>query len=271
MQGLRIFAAALLALVLTANAEAKDEFKIFDRFSQDSETRIDNSAYAAFLSAYTATDDTGIVLVKYAAAKADPQAVAQLNGYIESLEAIDPTQLNKDEAFAYWGNLYNAVTVKVILDNYPVKSIRDIKSGLVSLGPWGRKLATVNGQELSLNNIEHDILREFWDEPRVHYVVNCASIGCPNLSQTPWTGADLDARLTEAARGYINHPRGVSVRNGRITASSIYNWYGKDFGGNDASKIAHWREYAEPELLNALEGVSRIRKYDYDWSLNEQK
>lgn len=261
----------LVALTATTHAHAKDDFAMFDRFNENSTISVDNSDYAAFLSTFTAVNDTGIVLVRYAAAKADDGAREQLEGYIKSLEEIDPTELNQDEAFAYWGNLYNAVTLKVILDNYPVKSIREIKSGLISLGPWGKKLVTVNGEALSLNNIEHDIMRQFWEEPRVHYVVNCASIGCPNLAQTPWAAENLDASLTEAARDYINHPRGVTVKDGKVTASSIFNWYGKDFGGKDASIIDHWRQYASPDLLEALKDIKRIRKYDYDWSLNETR
>jgi len=271
MNSLRSFFTALFAFIFAGQALAQDGFTVFSVYEENSTTEVDNTAFASFLETYASVDDNGVVLVNYRAAKSDSSAQQQLSGYISSLEGIDPTSLNKNDAFAYWSNLYNALTIKVILDNYPVKSIREIKSGLISLGPWGKEITTVNDVELSLNNIEHDILREFWDEPRVHYVVNCASIGCPNLDLKPWSSENLDARLSEAARAYINHPRGVSVKNGRITASSIFKWYKKDFGDTDAEVIDHWRQYADPALLGQLENLKRINKYSYDWSLNEKR
>ncbi|MEO1311052.1 MAG: DUF547 domain-containing protein, partial [Pseudomonadota bacterium] len=147
----------------------------------------------------------------------------------------------------------------------------ELKSGLISIGPWGRDLAEVNGVVLTLNDIEHEILRAFWDEPRVHYAVNCASMGCPNLMAKPWTGASLDNDLNAAARAFVNHPRGVSVENGRVSASTIYKWFRKDFGGSEAEVLDHIRQYADDDLKAALDGLTSIRSYDYDWSLNEVK
>ena len=184
------------------------------------------------------------------------------------MEAVDPTALNYNEAFAYWANLYNAVTIDVVLDHYPVKSILRIMSGLRP-GPWKRKLVTVNGERLSLDNIEHDILRVHFKDPRVHYAVNCASYGCPNLAEKAFTGGNLEEMLDAGARDYINHPRGVSIVDGRVTASSIYKWFQEDFGGSKTGVIEHMKLYASPELKAQLDDVFTINKFEYDWSLNQ--
>jgi len=228
---------------------------------------VDNSAWGAFLSRYVAPDATGLNLVRYGAVTpADKQA---LKSYIASLEAAKPTAMTRDAAMAYWINLYNAKTVDVILDNYPVESIRKIGGGFFSSGPWDDKVVTVEGRSLSLNDIEHGILRPIWDDPRIHYAVNCASIGCPNLAPQAWNAGNLAGMLDRAARDYVNHPRGASVEGGRLYVSSIYEWYQGDFGGTDAGVIAHLRQYASGDLAAALAGVNGIANDRYDWNLND--
>ncbi len=228
---------------------------------------VDHSAWGGFLSRYVQPDATGLNLVRYGAVTpGDKQA---LKGYIASLEAAQPTAMNRDAAMAYWINLYNAKTVDLILDNYPVESIRKIGGGLFSSGPWDDKNMTVEGRSLSLNDVEHGILRPIWNDPRIHYAVNCASIGCPNLATQAWNSGNLAGMLDQAARSYVNHPRGASVEGGRLYVSSIYEWYQVDFGGNDAGVIAHLRQYASGDLANALGGVTAIANDRYDWNLNE--
>ncbi|MBX3490133.1 MAG: DUF547 domain-containing protein [Parvibaculum sp.] len=217
--------------------------------------------------------DRGAVphFVDYAGLKAGKTDRKALGAYIESLEAVDPAALPRDEQFAFWVNLYNALTVQVVVDHYPVASIRDISisPGFFSRGPWGRKLVRVAGRDLSLDDIEHAILRPEFGDPRVHYAVNCASWSCPDLAVEPYEGATLDAQLDAAARRYVNSPRGVEFRGGRLTVSSIFSWYKKDFGGTEAGVLAHLRKYAEPELAAALAKATRVSSYDYDWSLND--
>lgn len=224
-----------------------------------------NQAYADFLSDYVSTKD-GVNLVDYSGVTPDDRAA--LKAYIDVLEAQGVAGLSDDEAMAFWFNLYNAVTIEVILDNYPLKSIRSL--GLLNRGPWDRKLVTVAGKgEMSLNDIEHATLRADWDEPRIHYAVNCASYSCPNLMNRPWAAETLDEDLDMAARAYVNHPRGIAVTGGRVTASSIYDWYKVDFGGTDAGVLAHVRQYADDDLKATLEGVTAISRFDYNWDLNE--
>ena len=228
---------------------------------------VDNSAWGGFLSRYVSPDSTGVNLVRYGAVTpADKQG---LKSYISALEAATPTAMTRDAAMAYWINLYNAKTVDLILDNYPVESIRKIGGGFFSSGPWDDKVVTVEGRSLSLNDIEHGILRPIWNDPRIHYAVNCASIGCPNLATQAWTSGNLAGMLDQAARSYINHPRGAAVENGRLIVSSIFSWYKVDFGGNDAGVIAHLKQYARADLAAALGGVNGISNDRYDWDLNE--
>ena len=227
---------------------------------------MDHSAWGSFLSQYVRRGANGVNLVNYGGVSgADKQA---LKSYIATLEAAQPTTLSRDAAMAYWINLYNAKTVDLILDNYPVQSITKI-GGLFSFGPWDEKVVTVDGRSLSLNDIEHGILRPIWNDPRIHYAVNCASIGCPDLATQPFTAGNLAGMLDAAARDYVNHPRGAEVQGGRLVVSSIFEWYKVDFGNSDAGVIAHLRQYANEPLASALGSVSSISDDRYDWNLNE--
>jgi Protein of unknown function, DUF547 len=232
---------------------------------------IDHSAWDKILSTYIVASPDGINRFAYGrVSMADKQA---LKAYLATLQDVRVTALNADEQPAFWINLYNALTIEVVLDHYPVKTIRDISlgGGLFAVGPWKKELVTVEGRRLSLDNIEHDILRKTWREPRVHYAVNCASISCPNLPAKAFTAASLDQMLTQGARAYVNHRRGVHIVEGRLRLSNIYDWYRRDFGASDAEVIAHVSAYAEPALKRQLADIKSIAGYDYDWSLNEAK
>jgi hypothetical protein len=151
-----------------------------------------------------------------------------------------------------------------------VKSIRDIKSHPLDFkGPWNDTRLNVEGTDLTLDNIENLIVRPVFDDPRIHYALNCAAIGCPNLRESAFTGAGLNAALDTQSRRFINDPRGVKVTDGDVTASRIFLWYEVDYGADAADVLGHIRQYAEPDLLNALEGKTSIDRYEYDWSLNE--
>ncbi len=233
-----------------------------------------DAVYDRLLSRYVSVGKDGVNRVDYARWRANADDRKALDAYVLDLAARKPSAMSRDEAFAYWGNLYNAVTLKVVLDRYPIASIRDIKSdSWFSLkaytGPWQQERVTVEGRKLSLDNIEHDIMRPTFKDPRVHYVVNCASYGCPNLMNRAWRAATLEADLEAGARAFVNHARGVSVSaSGGLTVSSIYKWFIVDFGGNDEGVIAHFRKYAGPELAQQLGGSPRIVSDAYDWSLN---
>jgi hypothetical protein len=250
-------------------APAAEPLKRWERHDPASRQAVDHRAWGGFLMRYRVAGTDGIARVRYASvAPADRAALAQ---YVAGLEAVDVDRLARPEQFAYWVNLYNAATLRLVLERYPVKSIRDISlgGGLFETGPWGAKLVTVKGERLSLDDIEHRILRPLWRDPRIHYVVNCASLGCPDIPPVPLTGANAESVLDAAARAYINHPRGASIREARLEASSIYRWYRADFGGSEAGVLAHLRRHAAAPLAAQLASISAIDRYRYDWSLND--
>ncbi|NNC35889.1 MAG: DUF547 domain-containing protein [Acidimicrobiales bacterium] len=216
---------------------------------------------------YTNKNIDGLVVFDYAGLNASPENMVALTKYIDELAAQKPSGFERNEAMAYWANLYNALTVRIVAENYPVKSIRKIKSGFFP-GPWKKKLVEVEGEKLSLDNIEHDIMRPTFKTPLVHYMVNCASIGCPDLKETPWSAETLEQDLETAARDFINSPRGVTTDRGRLQVSSIYNWFQEDFGDSEAGVIQHLQEYADEEVAAKLLGRKNIDKFDYDWGIN---
>ena len=225
--------------------------------------------YTKVLQRRITRGDAGLNLFDYAGAKAAGEGKT-IKAYTDYLAAQNPDTLPEADQIAYWANLYNALTVNLILDNYPVKSIRKIKAGAFSIGPWKRDEVTVNGNVLSLNDIEHEILRKRYPNPAmVHYMVNCASIGCPNLPSKLWVGATLDADRAAAAREFINSPRGVTIKGDELKVSSIYDWFKVDFGGSKSATLDHYREFAGPELRAALDAGATIEDYDYNWDLNE--
>jgi len=232
----------------------------------DSRQTLDHAAWDAFLARYVAPDAEGVNRVAYA--KVAPADRAALESYIEGLEETRIATLNRDEQLAFWINLYNARTVLLILENYPVASIRDIKPTLLALGPWDEPLLRVAGRDLSLNEVEHGIVRPIWNDSRIHYAFNCAAVGCPNLRIGAYEGALIDAKLAAQARAYVNDPRGVSISDDRLTLSKIYSWYREDFGGSDPAILAEIRRYASPSLADRLTDFDSIDAYDYDWALN---
>jgi hypothetical protein len=265
---------AALALASCATLEAQvapaaEPLARWARHDAASVQTVDHRAWGAFLARYRVGGADGVARMRYAAVTpADRETLKQ---YIARLEAVDVDALERREQFAYWVNLYNAVTVRIVLDRYPVKSIRDISlgGGLFQTGPWGAKVVTVKGERLSLDDIEHGILRPLWRDPRIHYVVNCASVGCPDVPPAPLTGANGETVLEAAARAYINHPRGAAVRDGRLAVSSLYSWYCEDFGDSEAGVLADLRGHAAPPLAALLAGISAIDRYAYDWALND--
>lgn len=232
--------------------------------------------FSALLTNYVSEHVDGVNRVNYAGWKASTSDMGRLNTVVAGLARMSPSGMARAEAIAYWANLYNAITLQVVLSRYPVASIRDIRSEGVLLdpqaylGPWRSKRVTVERRRYSLDDIEHQTLRPLARDPRIHYSVNCASIGCPNIQRTAWRAETLEPDLDRAARGYVNHPRAVTVlADGSLRVSSIYEWFKEDFGGNDAGVIAHLRRYAEPALTQRLRSTTRVSANAYDWALNQ--
>lgn len=257
--------AVVFALVLAAVPAHADLAEKFAESNEASTQAVDHDVWDRLLGKYLKDGPQGLNVFDYKAVSKDDRAA--LKGYLAALQKVKVTSLSRKVQMPYWINFYNALTVEVILENYPVESIRDIKSGLFSSGPWGAELVRVEGEDLSLDDIEHGILRPIWQDKRIHYVVNCASVGCPNLARMAYTENNTADLLEQGARDYINSPRGVRFDNGRIIASKLFSWYDDDFG-NESELLAHLNQYAKPELKAKLSGKTDIYDYEYDWSLN---
>jgi len=262
--------AAIISLPFTVQAAPKAElWPRWQKHDPASRRKIDHEAWDRFVKAYVVTaHPSGINRVRY-------QAVTQahrrsLKDYLQALQLLPISNYNRDEQKAYWVNLYNAATVDLIIDRLPVASIRDINisPGFLARGPWGAKLLSVEGERLSLDDIEHRILRPIWRDNRVHYALNCASLGCPNLQASAYTAENMEALLEKGAREFVNHGRGVAIHDGKLRVSSIYVWFQEDFGRGAADLMEHWLEYAEPALAAALEKYQGGLAHDYDWRLN---
>lgn len=220
--------------------------------------------WTRLLKAYVKAGSDGITRVDYAGLAASTGDRKALDLYIARFAETD-LSAKTDANFAAWANLYNAATVRHIVERYPVKSIRD---GYL-VGPWKEVMVRAGRQDVSLDAIEHKILRKVWGTPEVHYAINCASYSCPNLPPKAWEAGTLKKELDAAARAYVNHPRGVSVTARGLTVSEIYNWFETDFGGSKASVVEHLLKYADPILAEKIRAKPKILRYQYDWSLND--
>jgi hypothetical protein len=260
------FAGALAPALAVANPFVPKS-ALWARWERHGEgVAVDYRPWAEFLQKYRVIGRDGIARLRYGRVSTADRD--RLDRFVASLEAAPVDRMTRAEQKAYWINLYNAATVRLVLAHYPVSSIRKIDGGLLALGPWGRPLLSVAKERLSLNDIEHRILRPIHRDARIHYAVNCAALGCPDLAAAPFDAARIDAQLDAAARGYINHPRGFRRESGKLVASSIFSWYAVDFGG-DTGALTHARRYANEQTLTTLAASTRADRHSYDWNLND--
>ena len=270
----RNLAASLLAAAILTTAcdpSQPEPTSEWDASDESNVEPIDHRPWQDILDTYVDPDPSGVNVLDYAALSASPDDAAKLAGYVDYLQGIDPRDYCRAEQMAYWINFYNALTVKIVLDAYPVNSIREIHQGVAPLaGPWEDVCANVAGQDLTLNRMEHGILRPIWRDKRIHYAVNCAAYGCPDLMETAFTAANTESLLEAAARAYVNCPRGVDVVDDDfIVLSGIYKWYFEDFGGTEETLIEHLIHYADGDLAEFLGGFEGAIDYHYDWKLNQ--
>ena len=195
--------------------------------------------------------------------------VKLLDSYLEKLDKTDVSSFSREEKLAFWINAYNAFTVKLILNHYPVKSIRKISR------PWNRRIWKAAGNTLSLDDIEHKILRKELREPRIHFAIVCASIGCPNLQSFAFTGDRVNAQLNRAAAEFFSSRKHFyfEKEDERITIfiSKIFSWFGEDFGDNKEQKVDFILRFlgkADAEIIKKASTV-RMKYLTYDWNLNE--
>ncbi|MDX1384204.1 MAG: DUF547 domain-containing protein [Thermoanaerobaculia bacterium] len=192
-----------------------------------------------------------------------------LTRYLEAVAAAPLAELEASQLEALLINAYNALTVETILRHPGVASIREID------GVWTDIRHPVAGHRLTLDEIEHNVLRPFFRDPRIHFAVNCASMSCAPLPPWAFTGDDLDAQLDERTRAFLADPRNARLEDGALRLSRYFDWYGDDFTAPDWSPradsvTAFVAAYAPPELASALaDGRTEVRFTDYDWSLND--
>jgi hypothetical protein len=193
----------------------------------------------------------------------------KLEAYLNTLSNNPPDRekWSEEEQLAYWINAYNAFTVKLIVDNYPVESIRDLGPKLkipLIKDVWHYKFFKIGGQDSSLDEIEHGILRKEFEEPRIHFAINCASFSCPPLLNEAFVPERLNEQLDQVAKSFINDPKRNKISKDKAEISSIFSWFKGDFTKN-GSLIDFLNQYSSVKLSSN----AKISHLDYDWSLNE--
>lgn len=264
-----ILAVILIAVVLLVFKNKNVATDPFWLLSDETNTAtIDHSKWQSILDEYLVTDDpSGINYVDYQSLLEEDSQL--LVDYLEMLATVNPTAYSRAEQLAYWINLYNALTVKLIIDNYPLESITKLGKSKLSFGPWDDQITVIASKALSLNDIEHSILRPIWKDYRIHFAVNCASKGCPNLQDQAFTRENTLILFNKAATEYLQHPRGLSYDGKTLTLSSIFDWYKQDFGENQQQRLNTLLKYLPDEVSNQLRSNHYTIKYDYDWALND--
>jgi hypothetical protein len=211
-------------------------------------------------------------LVDYAGLK---RGRSELDAYLRSLESVERAELEawpRADQLAFWINAYNAYTVKLVLDHYPLRSIRSI--GFLPGSAFKRRfipLERVAGRKLSLDDIEHGILRERFEEPRIHFAIVCASRSCPVLRDEAYRGSGLDAQLDEAARTFLRDParNRYDPASRTLSLSRIFEWFRGDFEGAAGTLPAFVERYADERTAEALRrGGVQVEFLEYDWALN---
>ena len=270
--GLSLVLSLVLGLVSAAfapvaqAAPAPEPWAFWDGANAESEAVIDHSLWQVVLDSYLKASPDGINRFAYTALGA--AGSSQLDDYLTQMAQLDPRDYNTAEQQAYWINVYNALTVKEVLKYPKKKSILRMGAKFFAIGPWDDEIYQVAGKDLTLNDIEHRILRPIFKDQRVHYAVNCASIGCPNLGAKVFTGADLEAQLAAGEQDYLSHDRGVTFTSkGRLKLSQIFEWYGSDFADTEEGVVAYIAEH-HPTLGDKIKAYSGSVKYAYDWDLN---
>ncbi len=203
------------------------------------------------------------------------------NKYLTQLSNTNPDKFNRDENLAFWINAYNAFTLQIVAENYPIESITDLHTGgkiiayLLGKTVWDKEFITINNKKYSLNDIEHNILRKM-NEPRIHFSIVCASISCPELLNEAFESKTLNKQLDTQTSNFINDKtrNSFDLKNRQANISEIFNWFDEDFGGSDENVLKFISEYVPENISKDIR--SNISKWkisynDYNWNLNELK
>ncbi len=258
----------LIAYKLLAPSQDGSVTQSWSTSNNQSTKVIDHQLWQAVLDDYLVFDENLEINTFDYQGLAD-DGTDSLDKYISYLSQLNPREFNSAEQFAYWVNLYNALTIQVVVRNYPVSSIKEIGSSPLPTGPWNDEVVEITGEALSLNHIEHSILRPVWQDYRIHFAVNCASIGCPDLQEKAFTKNNTENLLNKAAQSFLTHERGLTLQNGTLTLSSIFDWYSEDFGANKAEVLNTLSVHLPSKLAGQLKDYSGPVEYQYNWQLNE--
>lgn len=202
--------------------------------------------------------------VDYAGFKAEED---KLDRYLQHLEGVQPGELPRNEQLAFYINAYNAYTIKLVLTGYPnIKSIKDL--GTLWRSPWKKEFVRLEGRTMTLDDIEHGIIRPRFQDPRIHFAVNCAARSCPPLLSEPYGGDTLDRQLDGVATAFVNDPDRNHLKENTLHVSKIFDWYDDDF---KEGIVAFFIQYGSSDLRSRIKGIGdriKVQYLPYDWTLN---
>lgn len=241
-----------------ADKKAAPASKPADKMAKKAEAP-DHSQFDALLKEFV-TEKGG---VKYKDWKGNADAIAKLNTYVTWVEGADPSKMADKDRLAFYINAYNAITIKAVLDRYPIKSVMDVK------GFFDGIKHKVAGKEMTLNDLEGKEIREAFGEPRIHFVVNCASASCPIIQRDALTASNLEAVMEKGTKAYVLQETKVDAAAKTVDTSKIFEWYAGDFkaaGGVNAF-LAKYLPADQAEIAK----TAKVTTHEYGWSLNEAK
>jgi hypothetical protein len=233
---------------------------IFSPSQKTAAATVDHEIWAELLGKYVKPGG-----VDYTGFKSEE---GKLDQYLKVLEHTDLKTLSHNELFAFYINAYNAWTIKLILSAYPgVKSIKDLGNFFKS--PWEKKFVHINGEVVTLDYIEHHILRPQFKDPRVHFAINCSAASCPPLRPEPYLGSTLDQQLDQSTRSFINNPNSYRFEGDTLYVSRIFEWFSEDFNGDVVGFYLKYAQDGLKEKLAEKKDVIQVKYLPYDWSLND--
>jgi hypothetical protein len=223
---------------------------------------VDHALYEDLLTKYVRSG-----VVNYQGFKNEEK---KLDEYLKTLENVDTSKLSRNEQLAFYINTYNATTIKLILSAYPgIRSIWDLGSRILTWkSPFRKKIVRIEGKTISLDDLEHGIIRPRFKEPRVHFAINCASRSCPPLISEPYQGSILDQQLDASTRAFLNNPERNHLGGNTLRVSKIFKWFGEDFNDDAVGFFLRFADAGLREKLVANRDKIEVKYLDYDWSLN---
>lgn len=200
-----------------------------------------------------------------------------LTKLVDDLSKVDVGTLERNEQLAFWINLYNISTVKLICDNYPTKSIRELSTDpIVRLNVFKKEIVPQGGRTMSLNDVENVKIREGFKDPRIHFAINCAAKSCPPMRREAFTGARVNEQLDDQTRVFFAGPGGAKITKSggkaSLTVTKVMDWFDDDFDKWGGGIVAFTKKYLAPDKRAQLEGAKvSVSFYDYNWDLNDWK